>query len=446
MSLQPADANAARLKPTGWNLRWRSSQLVESEKTRGDSNTIAQASSTAPVDGSSVHIVRSIQQAAAQVEADDPETPRANPFSDPFRNPFGDPQPQDPPDAAPQAQPLPAPGQPSPAPSADAPNTPQVIPPNDLERGLPPRFELPQQQSAPQQQPDPGQQPFEQPEPQADETPSREREAESPSDRATESPEEDRRSFRDRLRMEFPGQFNGDSPAGAPADADVDYSCDELRAEVRARTIDRISLDISPPYRPDIIDSDQYKRVRQEFDRAQTSRQWRGRDGQLLAEGTLTDISYHDAVIERDGMRRRISLDTLSEADIAYVTKAWGLPQECLLALEDYEDRQWIPITFTWKASALCHKPLYFEEVNLERYGHTMGPFAQPVFSSAHFFVNIAVMPYKMGIHPPNECRYALGYYRPGNCAPWLVPPVPLSLRGALTQTAAVAGGILLIP
>ena len=100
----------------------------------------------------------------------------------------------------------------------------------------------------------------------------------------------------------------------------------------------------------------------------------------------------------------------------------------------------------TWKASGLCHKPLYFEEVNLERYGQTAGPFAQPVLSTAHFFVNIAVLPYKMGIHPPTECQYALGYYRPGNCAPWIIPPVPISLRGALFQAGAVGAGIALIP
>jgi hypothetical protein len=94
----------------------------------------------------------------------------------------------------------------------------------------------------------------------------------------------------------------------------------------------------------------------------------------------------------------------------------------------------------------LCHKPLYFEEVGLERYGHTMGPFLEPVHSGAHFFLNVAFLPYKMGINPPHECQYALGYYRPGNCAPWLVPPVPISLRGALLEGAAAVGLVYLFP
>lgn len=122
------------------------------------------------------------------------------------------------------------------------------------------------------------------------------------------------------------------------------------------------------------------------------------------------------------------------------------LPYECTLGDVVYTGRYFVPTTFTWKASALCHKPLYFEDIQLERYGHTAGPLLQPALSTAHFFGSIAVLPYKMGIHPPNECCYALGYYRPGSCAPWLLEPVPLSLRGALLQTGAVLGAVYTIP
>ncbi len=63
-----------------------------------------------------------------------------------------------------------------------------------------------------------------------------------------------------------------------------------------------------------------------------------------------------------------------------------------------------------------------------------------------HFFANIAVLPYKMGVHGPHECQYALGYYRPGNCAPWIKPPVPISARGAIAQAATMTGLFWLIP
>jgi hypothetical protein len=115
-------------------------------------------------------------------------------------------------------------------------------------------------------------------------------------------------------------------------------------------------------------------------------------------------------------------------------------PQECTLGEEPFQPRNFAPTTFTWKASALCHKPLYFEQVGVERYGHTWGPFLQPVVGGAHFFGSVILLPYKMGVEPPWECVYPLGYYRPGSCAPYTVGPVPISLRGVMAQAGATLG------
>ncbi len=122
------------------------------------------------------------------------------------------------------------------------------------------------------------------------------------------------------------------------------------------------------------------------------------------------------------------------------------LPQECGLGGDEFQPRVWEPITFTWKASALCHKPLYFEQVALERYGHTVGLGLQPAVSAAHFFLTVPILPYKMGLYPPNECMYTLGYYRPGSCAPYLLDPLPISVRAALFEGAAVTAGVLVLP
>jgi hypothetical protein len=51
-----------------------------------------------------------------------------------------------------------------------------------------------------------------------------------------------------------------------------------------------------------------------------------------------------------------------------------------------------------------------------------------------------------MAISPPTECEYSLGYYRPGNCAPWMIPPVPLSLRGAAAEIGTALGMAYIIP
>lgn len=227
----------------------------------------------------------------------------------------------------------------------------------------------------------------------------------------------------------------------------VAYSCDDFRRSIAEASIQKVSLDISPPFRPDVIEFDEFQKMKQRFDEQQEIRDWQSIDGRKLGRGRLRDLAYEKVMIETEfGTTEEIPVTRISEADLAYVSAQWGLPKECLIDQPQYQPRQWEPSKITWKASNLMHKPLYFEEVNLERYGHTAGPILQPVVSSAHFFANIAVLPYKMGVHLPNECQYALGYYRPGDCAPWITQPVPLSLRGALFQASAVTGAVLLIP
>lgn len=122
-------------------------------------------------------------------------------------------------------------------------------------------------------------------------------------------------------------------------------------------------------------------------------------------------------------------------------------PFEC--SIDDgsvYAGRHWDEVTYMWKAAANCHKPLYFEQVQLERYGHSFGPHLQPVVSGAHFFGSLIVLPYQMGLTPPTECMYPLGHYRPGNCAPYMVPAVPLSWRAAMFQGGAAVGITAILP
>lgn len=126
--------------------------------------------------------------------------------------------------------------------------------------------------------------------------------------------------------------------------------------------------------------------------------------------------------------------------------EAGEFPRECGLGDSIFEPRAWALTTFTWKASALCHKPLYFEEMALERYGHSTGPLTQPFVSGAHFFGTLPILPYLMGVEPPCECIYDLGYYRPGSCAPYMIYPIPISLRGAVLEAGAWVGGVFLIP
>jgi len=108
--------------------------------------------------------------------------------------------------------------------------------------------------------------------------------------------------------------------------------------------------------------------------------------------------------------------------------------------------RGWPVLEYHWAASGARSFPLYFEEVNAERYGYTCSYTFQPVISAAHFFGTIPYLPYLMAADCPRECTYALGHYRPGNCNPWRAHSFPLDGKAAGVEGAAVAGLIFLLP
>lgn len=232
----------------------------------------------------------------------------------------------------------------------------------------------------------------------------------------------------------------GDGHSGKRNCCEEEQGCETALALLKSKPITTISLDIAPPFDPQ-PDATNFDPDKQAKNLAQAKpRVWRDRNGRVLGQGRLVDLdSSHVIIVGNDGQRKPIPFYALGDDDLCFLNAWWGTPPECQLGDEPATPRQWQLTTFTWKASGLCHKPLYFEEQRLERYGHSAGPIRQPVLSAAHFVLGLALLPYDMGIHPPSECIYALGYYRPGSCAPWLVPAFPLSLRGAASQAVAIA-------
>ncbi len=109
-------------------------------------------------------------------------------------------------------------------------------------------------------------------------------------------------------------------------------------------------------------------------------------------------------------------------------------------------DETWMPRQFMWQASEFWHRPLYFDDVPLERYGQMHHPLVQPALSGAHFFGTLPLLPYKMGVDRPCDEIATLGYYRPGSAAPAVGRRLPLDRDGAVVETATWVGLILLLP
>jgi hypothetical protein len=109
-------------------------------------------------------------------------------------------------------------------------------------------------------------------------------------------------------------------------------------------------------------------------------------------------------------------------------------------------ERCWGPSHYHWDATCLCHRPLYFEEINLERYGYGCPECIQPAASAAHFFATVPALPYCMAVECPCECVYTLGHYRPGSCPPWRWHWPPCEIPATATEAAVLAALILIFP
>ncbi len=101
---------------------------------------------------------------------------------------------------------------------------------------------------------------------------------------------------------------------------------------------------------------------------------------------------------DADAFQRELIVSKIGLDIDVHGQQGTDFPFECAMESGGYDGRHFPESTFEWKASALCHKPLYFEEENLERYGHEFGPHFQHIASGAHFFGHLALLPYKMGL------------------------------------------------
>lgn len=115
-------------------------------------------------------------------------------------------------------------------------------------------------------------------------------------------------------------------------------------------------------------------------------------------------------------------------------------PEEVQLSKDYLGQRNFGSIKYCWRASDLWNYPLYFEDFELERYGHTRGCL-QPLWSVGKFGVQLFGLPYQMTIDPICKKRYSLGYYRPGACVPAKYYQIPWNPEAALVEAGVVTGG-----
>ncbi|MCY2987773.1 MAG: hypothetical protein NTY19_07910 [Planctomycetota bacterium] len=144
-----------------------------------------------------------------------------------------------------------------------------------------------------------------------------------------------------------------------------------------------------------------------------------------------------DLPVEKDNQGK--SLPTPEDHAQAYFAKQGATAAE----LQPYS--YWMEKIGYGPALNFCYNPLYFEEVNLERYGNSL-PIVQPAVSAARFFGTMAILPYRLTAYRPHRCLYHDHHFRPGAAAPCEHAVPWLRVDASLMEAYAIAGLIFLIP
>ena len=115
------------------------------------------------------------------------------------------------------------------------------------------------------------------------------------------------------------------------------------------------------------------------------------------------------------------------------------VPKEAPLA------RAWDPLTELVDPAFVCHRRLYFQQLNFERYGWDLG-IASPFLSQAAFYFDLATLPYHVAMEPFRRFECNTGYYLPGDPAPLALYVREPSLTGALGEAAVIGLGFVFFP
>lgn len=124
----------------------------------------------------------------------------------------------------------------------------------------------------------------------------------------------------------------------------------------------------------------------------------------------------------------------------------WGFPDEDVIRIKTtMTKRDFPPTQAIERASYVVYQPLYFQQINAERYGWDLGIF-QPVVSAGQFYGDVLLFPYKFAANPPWHCDTNVGYALPGDPEPLRFLTTPFSWRGVAAQAGVAVGGAAIFP
>jgi hypothetical protein len=171
-------------------------------------------------------------------------------------------------------------------------------------------------------------------------------------------------------------------------------------------------------------------------------------------ENLKTDREFEPPVASYFPMQRpigQLSIDVEAKAKAGKNVLPNDLAQGVLGAIQTVYAAPASEMTPTYSASldrrahTFPYQPLYFEEVNLERYGRS--PYRFGAFGSiVRFYATIPAIPYAKTVHNPHQKYHWNWPYEAGWSAPRVRETPPLQLNAGLVEAGAITGVTFLVP
>jgi hypothetical protein len=120
-------------------------------------------------------------------------------------------------------------------------------------------------------------------------------------------------------------------------------------------------------------------------------------------------------------------------------------PEEPILSTEAFRGRSFPPAAEIVEPAYVCYGRLHFEHINSERYGWELS-ILQPFISAAHFYWDVAWLPYHCGTEPCRKFDCDAGYCLPGDPVPLYLYPPELSATGFLAEAGTVTALFFIFP
>lgn len=120
-------------------------------------------------------------------------------------------------------------------------------------------------------------------------------------------------------------------------------------------------------------------------------------------------------------------------------------PNDPVISTEAYQGRRFYPTRLEVAPYYVCHGRLYFQQINLERYGWGLGAFG-PLLSGMKFLYDFVSWPYHLATEPCRRFEYNTGWCLPGDPVPLLLYPLHVSPTGFVAEVGTILTLVAVFP